>query len=109
MIIRDVTEKKKAEEILRESEEKYKSLFEQAADYSLIEFPKNGGLPIIRDANQAALKFQGYTREELINQSIKLIDKTADNINIDDFIDRMKSGQTIHFEVVHTRKRWNNI
>jgi PAS domain S-box-containing protein len=104
MIIRDVTERKKAEEILRASEEKYKSLFEQAVDYILVlEFPKSG-LPIIRDANEAALKLHGYTREELINQSIKLIDKNADNIKTKEFISSLKSGEAIQFEVIHTRK-----
>jgi PAS domain S-box-containing protein len=104
MIIRDVTESNRAEEILRASEEKYKSLFEQAADYILVlEFPKSG-LPIIRDANEAALKLHGYTREELINQPISIIDKKAHDINLEEFINTLRTGETIHFEVIHTRK-----
>ncbi len=104
MIIRDITKRKKAEEKLRTSEERYKSLFEQAADYILVlELPKVG-VPIIRDANEAALKMHGYTREEFINQSISIIDKRIDDAQTKWLIDSVSGGKVVVFEVEHYRK-----
>ncbi len=104
MIIRDVTERKRADETLRASEEKYKSLFEQAADYILVlELPK-AGVPIIRDANEAALKMHGYTREEFVNKSISLIDKRIDEAQTKWIADNVADGKVLVFEVVHYRK-----
>jgi PAS domain S-box-containing protein len=104
MIIRDVSDRKKDEKTLRASEEKYKSLFEQAADYILVlELPKKG-IPIIRDANEEALKKHGYTREEFINKSIRLIDKKIDETQTKWIIDNVSNGKVLVFEVEHYRK-----
>jgi PAS domain S-box-containing protein len=62
-IIRDITERKRAEEAIHESEEKYRSLFDESIDAIYITSREGKFL----DANQAALELFGYTREELIN------------------------------------------
>ena len=56
--------KAKAEETLRESEKKYRTLFETASDALLIVDQETGR---ILDANAAALGLYGYSREELIS------------------------------------------
>jgi PAS domain S-box-containing protein len=63
----DITERKRAEEVLRESEERYKALFEGSAEGILVaDIEKKE----FKYANPAACKMLGYTNEELIGMSI---------------------------------------
>jgi PAS domain S-box-containing protein len=61
----DITEKKKAYEKLRVSEEKWRTVFMQTRDAISITSP-NGGYV---DANQAFLDLFGYTKEEIKNSN----------------------------------------
>ncbi|MBI5029103.1 MAG: PAS domain S-box protein [Chloroflexi bacterium] len=67
-------EKQAAEKALQESEERYRALFEQAGDYTLVMEVGSDGMLSIVDANQAALRAHGYTREELVGQPLALLD-----------------------------------
>jgi PAS domain S-box-containing protein len=59
--IRDITEHRKAEKTLKESEERYRALFDRSMDIIyIIDFDGN-----FIDANTNALNRFGYTREEL--------------------------------------------
>ena len=64
----DITERKKAEEELRSSELKYKLLFE--SNPMPMWMIAKDDLSII-DANQAAIKHYGYTKDELLQMSVK--------------------------------------
>ena len=68
-IFRDITERKKVEEALRTSEEKYHSLIKHAND-AIISSNKEG---IITSFNKKAEQMFGYTREEVIGISITLL------------------------------------
>jgi PAS domain S-box-containing protein len=57
----DISEQKKAELALKESEERYKLFFNQSIDAILLTSPDGS----IRDANKAALDMLGYTFDEL--------------------------------------------
>ena len=68
-IARDVTERKRAEEILRESERKYRLLVEQASD-GIVIFDKMGNFV---DANSYACKALGYSLDELLQVNARQI------------------------------------
>ncbi len=59
--------RKQAEEMLRESEERYRSLFEDSHD-AIYTTSRDG---ILLDANQATLDLFGYSREEMIGMDIQ--------------------------------------
>ena len=65
----DITERRQAEEALRRSEEKYRSLFEQSIDPVFITTQEG----IIVDSNQSMINLFGYTREELIGMDVRKI------------------------------------
>ncbi len=69
--IRDVTEAKKAEAVLRESEEKYRTIFESANDIMILLDNKRN----ILDVNPRISDVGGYDREELIGKNFSSLTK----------------------------------
>jgi PAS domain S-box-containing protein len=65
-IIRDTTERKRFEEALRQSEEKFRQFFENAQVYCYIVSPEGK----ILEANNFACKMLGYTKEELTDKPL---------------------------------------
>jgi two-component system NtrC family sensor kinase len=66
-ISRDVTERKRAEEALRQSEERYRTILEEMQD-SYFEVDLAGNLTFV---NSSACRHLGYSREELTGVSYK--------------------------------------
>ena len=64
-IVTDITEQKRAEEAIKNSEERFKMIFEYAPDAYYLNDMKGSFI----DGNKAAEKVTGYKREELIGSS----------------------------------------
>ncbi|MDD1672051.1 MAG: PAS domain S-box protein [Methanomicrobiales archaeon] len=64
--MRDITHIRNAERAIRESEEKFRGIFETAANLILVMNP----LGIINDSNPQSLSILGYSRDELVGRSI---------------------------------------
>ena len=96
----DITERKKAEGELRQSEERFRSIFECAADPVLL-ISMDG---YVQDANQEACRTYGYTRAEFIGKHGSEFVQ-ADHINVfSDAVATIKSGHNFSAESVDVRK-----
>ncbi len=74
-MIMDITDRKKAEKVLRESEERYRSLFNNNHSVMLLIDPESAD---IVDANPAAVSFYGWSFEELTGKKITDINTLSD-------------------------------
>ncbi len=68
-IARDITERKEAEEMLRESEDRFRQFFENAPEYCYMISPEG----VILNVNNAALKALGYKKDELVGKPLRTI------------------------------------
>jgi len=68
-VARDITERRRAEQALRQSEERYRTILEETGD-GYFELDLAGNFTFVNDAQCRLL---GYRREELIGASYKLI------------------------------------
>jgi len=67
IVLIDITERKRSEDLVRESEERFRTLFESAADGILIADIETKQF---KYANPSICKMLGYTKEELIKMSV---------------------------------------
>jgi len=99
-ISRDVTEKKKAEAALRESEKKYKEMIDGMNDAALVlDLDTN-----IIDVNQTAIDVLGYSREELLSMNVQNIDASLTAETIKGLAKKMETNGLTVFETTHTTK-----
>jgi len=65
--IHDITARQQAEAALKESEERYRSIFENSHAVMVLVDPETGA---IMDANPAACRYYGYSREQLTARKV---------------------------------------
>ncbi|UCE82695.1 MAG: PAS domain S-box protein [Deltaproteobacteria bacterium] len=96
-VARDITVRKRAEEALRESEERYRSLFNNNHSVMLLIDPETAE---IVDANPAACSFYGWSQQELTSKKITDIN-TLTNEQVFREMERAKSEQRSQFFFRH--------
>lgn len=77
-VTRDLSEKREAEEVLRQSEERYRSLVEQVTDYGIFMLDDKGR---IVSWNEGARRIQGYSNEEIIGKYFSIFYPEEDILN----------------------------
>jgi PAS domain S-box-containing protein len=78
-VSRDVTSRKKADEALRESEERYRELV-QNANSAIIRWEKNGTLSFFNEYAQA---FFGYCEDEILGKNVNILLPQQESSGID--------------------------
>jgi PAS domain S-box-containing protein len=100
--IRDITERKRAEEALRVVQEKYTKAFLSAPDAITISELDSGRFV---EVNEAAMAIFGYSREELIGKSACELGIWLKKEDRDTFIDQIREhGSVRQYEIVERRK-----
>ncbi len=70
-VVRDISERKKAEKKIKESEERFKQLFDKMGDGVIIYQPTEDGTNfIIKDMNRAGLKFGNHKKSEILGKTV---------------------------------------
>ncbi len=90
----DITERKKAEEEIKSSEKKYRSLIEQASDAIFI----SDETGIYVDVNTSTCNMLGYTREEFLKFTIMDLVFKEDLEKNPIHFPEMMDGKMIHYE-----------
>ena len=96
-VVRDITERKLAEEALRESEEGYRSMFQDSHAVMLIIDPDSFD---IVDANPAAVSFYGYNIDEIRKMNISDINMLPGD-EISKIVKKVKNGRQSHLFLRH--------
>ncbi len=99
-ITRDITDRKRADEALRESESSFRMLFEQATDGVFVTDPVGAML----DANEAACAMTGYPRDEILRLTVRDLVHPDEVGRIEPEIARLATGEIITSEWSLRRK-----
>lgn len=99
-LVRDITERKVAEDELRASEERFRSLVDHATDgFFLMDEHQT-----ILEVNRHACESLGYGREEMIGMHPRDFDAGLDAASVIRIGERVTAGETVTFETLHRRK-----
>ena len=113
----DITERKKTEDALKESEVCFKNMFERHDAIMLLLEPETG---LIINANNAAIRFYGYSKSKLCSMTINDINTLSpkqvlnarnnalnENSNHFDFLHKLENGDIRTVEVHSTPIEYN--
>ena len=100
VVVRDITDRKRAEEALRKSEEQYRMLVETMGE-TVVSIDENG---MVRFVNNRFCEISGYSRDEIIGRSVWDFAGQADLQVIQEQMELRRQGLGGSYETVLTTK-----
>jgi PAS domain S-box-containing protein len=98
--IQDITERKRAEAALGESEQRYRAQFSLASEGIITHSPEGELLEV----NEAFARMHGYSPEEMVHMHLKDIDRPASTERVEERLGRILAGEALTFEVEHVHR-----
>ncbi len=99
--VEDITERTQTDAALRDSEERYRRIFEATSDGLIVNDPETG---VVVEANPAACTMHGYTREEFIGLHPTRFIHPDFHDRFRQFMDAARSGGVLQTRAIDTRK-----
>ncbi len=96
----DIRQRQRIEDMLRRSEQRYRTLFESAGDAIFI-VDLTGH---VIEANRMAAQQLGYTREELLGMPVRQFDGSPEAMSVEDRVDQLRRQGEHTFDAVHVRR-----
>ncbi len=100
VVVRDITDRKRAEEALRKSEQQYKMLVETMGE-TVVSIDENG---MVKFVNNRFCEISGYSRDEIIGRSVWDFSGQADLQVIQEQMELRRQGFGGSYETVLTTK-----
>lgn len=101
-IVRDATERKAAEKLVRESEELFRGVFEASPIPILLSTAPEGRLT---DVNTTALRLFGFTREEVLGRTTVELNLWVSPAQREEFFRRIATEKTVTVFEAHMRTK----
>jgi PAS domain S-box-containing protein len=104
--IQDITEQKQTEKKLQESVQLFEDLLDASPDAIVLIDPHNSSIswPIV-DCNKAACKMNGYSREELVGNSIDVLNITVGTPDEHTaYLETLRQNEIVRVETFHRNK-----
>ncbi len=102
LAIEDITERKRLEKILKESEERYRRAFETSLDGLLLLDKQTGN---IVDNNPAAAKILGYSGKDLLGKNLDDIGILKDTMDFKKDLEKIERSELVSYKDVPITKR----
>jgi two-component system, cell cycle sensor histidine kinase and response regulator CckA len=103
-IITDVSDRRRAEEALKESEERYRTLFERAGDGIIVVDIEGEDAGKIVSANRVAAEMHGYNIDEFLRLRMSDLDTPEEARRMAELFTRVNAGETLKTEHHHRKK-----
>jgi len=104
VLMRDITDRKHAEQALSESEERFRHLFDAGAD-AIFVYDEQGKL---LDVNRAAAESVGYSRAELLRLNMRDIATRVSPARLEELLDGVRKRGRVTLEGYHQRQDGTN-